>query len=107
MVSCDKEAFHDYYIKNNCEQNIIVDIADTHNIFSIIIEPHTEKLVYHGDTINGVYEDEITYFIKNISIKNGNNKSNIDPLDYSIWHYEKISSLYANSYLTIEPKDFE
>ena len=108
FISCDKETIHDYYIQNNCEDTIIVDILDLNNkSFSIKITHGMEKLIYTGDAINHVYEDEITYFIKDIKIKKGHTLLNKDLLNYQIWHFEKKSQYNATSYLTIYPEDFE
>jgi len=108
ICSCDKKAVHEYFMKNNCEETIIVEILDYHNKFSSIeIIPSVEKLVYYGETINSVYEDEITYFIKDIKIKKGDVMLNKNLLDYTIWHYEQITQFKAKSYMVIYPEDFE
>jgi len=108
VSSCDKKAIHEYYIQNNCETDVIVNILDNNNkLFSTDIAPNMEKLVYLGETINDVYDDEITYFIKDIKIKKGDIMLNINLLDYRIWHFEKRSRLEAKSFLTINPEDFE
>ena len=108
FISCDKEAIHEYYVQNYCEEVIIVNILDLNNkSVSIEIAPNTEKLIYIGKIINAVYEDDITYFIKYITIKKGNVISNIDLLDYRIWRFEQISQFKAKSYLTVNPEDFE
>jgi hypothetical protein len=108
ITSCDKKAIHEFYVQNNCEDTIIVNILDyKNNLFSTDIALGMESLVYSGKTLNDVYEDEITYFIKDINIKKGDKMLNKNLLDYHIWRFEKISRLEAKSYLTINPEDFE
>jgi len=108
FISCEKKAIHEYYIKNNCEEIIVVDILDLDNKFlSIEVAPDMEELIYTGKTINDVYKDEITSFIKELKIKKGNVIFKWDPLDYRIWQYDHISRLEAKSYLIVNPEDFE
>ena len=108
VSSCDKTAIHEYYVFNNCESTITVKVLDISNkSFSIEIAPNIESLIYSGKIINDVYEDEITYFIKEITIKKGDTMLNKNLLDYHIWRFEKKSRLEAKSYLTINMEDFE
>jgi len=108
VFSCDQEAIHEFYVQNHCEDSITVEIVDYRGDFlSIEIPQNTEKLIYSGETINDVYEDEINYFIKEINIEKNSIKTNINPLDYRIWRFEKESRLKAKSYLTLTPEDFE
>jgi len=74
---------------------------------SIEVAPDMEELIYTGKTINDVYKDEITSFIKELKIKKGNVIFKWDPLDYRIWQYDHISRLEAKSYLIVNPEDFE
>jgi len=91
-----------------CEETIIVSIRDLNNkSLSVEIIPNDGKLIYSGETINAVYEDEITYFIKHIEITKGNETLNKNLLDYRIWSFERISQHKAKSYLTINPEYFE
>jgi hypothetical protein len=107
LLSCDHPATHDYYVKNECEQNIVIDIVDNRNTkSSITIKPSSKELIYHGETINEVYEDEITSFIKTIDIYKGGIKINIDPMEYQLWQYESNSKFSAISVLTVKPENF-
>jgi hypothetical protein len=107
-ISCDQAATHEFYVQNHCEESITVDVVDYKgNFLSIEILQNREQLIYSGEIINNVYEDEITYFIKEMNIEKDNIKTNINPLDYRIWRFEKESRLKAKSYLTINPEDFE
>jgi hypothetical protein len=107
LYSCDHPATHDYHVKNECEQNIVIDIVDNSNSkSSITIKPLSKELIYHGETINEVYEDEITSLIKTIDIYKGGIKINIDPMDYQLWQYESNSKYSATSVLTVKPEDF-
>ena len=108
VFSCEKEAIHEYSVQNNCETSIIVNVLDYRNIsYSIEIASSIEKVIYSGKIINSVYEDEITYFIKDIKIRKGYILLNKNLLDYSIWRFEKKNRLEAKSYLTVYPEDFE
>jgi hypothetical protein len=108
IFSCDKKATHEYYVQNHCEETIIVDILDyRNNFFSIEIAPSIEKVIYSGETINSVYENEITYFIKEIKIKKENIMLNKNLLDYRIWRFEEKTRFNGKSYLIVNPEDFE
>ena len=108
VFSCDKKAIHEYFVKNDCEEIITVDILDYRNNFSSTeIAPSIEKVIYSGETINSVYEDEITYFMKDIKIKKGHKMLNKNLLDYTVWRFEEKSRLDAKSYFTVNPEDFE
>jgi len=111
FCSCDKKAIHEYYIKNNCESTIIVNVLDYQNKFSSTeITAGVEKLIYFGTTINDIGDGTINgstiTFIKDINIKKGDTILNKNLLDYHIWRFEKTSRLYARSYLTITLEDF-
>ncbi len=107
-ISCDYAATHEFYVQNHCEETINVDVVDYKgNFLSIEIPQNSEQLIYSGETINDVYEDGITYFIKEMNIEKDNIKTNINPLDYRIWRFEKESRRIGKSYLIITPKDFE
>jgi len=108
FCACDPRAIHEYYIQNNCEDVIVINILDyKDNSSSIDIAPNMERLIYTGETIGDVYEDGITYFIKDITVKKGDVISQKNLLDFHIWHFEKIGRYHAKSSLTINPEDFE
>ena len=108
FCACDPGAIHEYYVQNNTESTITVKVLDYEDkFFSTNIAAGIENLIYFGVTINDTYEDEITYFMKELIVKKGNAMLNKDLLDYRIWRFEKTSRLKAKSYLTINSEDFE
>lgn len=107
IFSCDPPAYHDYSIKNDCDQNIFVNIVDHKNSkSSITIKPFSKGLIYNGETINRVCEDEITYFFKSIDISKDGVKTVLNPMDYKLWQYEEHSKRSAISTLVIKPSNF-
>ncbi len=107
LFSCDHRAYHDFYIQNECDQNIKIDIVYKNNSqSSFTITPPSKVLIYQGVTINEVFEDEITFFIKTIEIYKGSKKINIDPMDYKLWQYESNSKYSATSILYVKTGNF-
>jgi hypothetical protein len=107
LLSCDHPASHDYYIENDCKQDIVIDVVDGENSeSSFTIKPLTKELIFHGETINKVSDDDIIYYIKSIDIYKEGIKINIDPMDYKLWQYESNSKYSATSILYVKTGNF-
>lgn len=107
MFSCDHPAYHDFYISNKCDQDIVIEVVDNkQSKSSVTIKPSTEEIIYHGETINEVFEDEITFFINKIDVYKNGVKASVDLLDYRLWQFEEHSKYYGVSTISIQSDDF-
>ena len=109
FAACDKRMDYDYYIVNNCDENIKVDIEVGYNneFKSFVILPHEKKLVHHDTGINALQDRLVEHFFKKITIKKGNKISKVNYIDKDLWIFESTSKSHANSYLIVNPEDFE
>ena len=108
ILSCDHPAYHDFYILNKADQSIVIEMVDSKFLkSSITVKPNSKELIYQGETINEVDDNEITYFITKIDIYKEGKKNCIDPLDYKHWKFEKYSKYQATSILSIQTTDFD
>ena len=113
FFSCDPPSYYDYYIINQCNEEITVCFkalrsyskfnADT----CIVLLPHEKELIYRAESFNRVEDRYIELFFKEITIQKRDKKSKVDYIDKNLWIFEAISRHYANSYLTVNPEDFE
>ena len=115
FAACDHVNHHDFYIQNNCEESIEVTLnySGSYNVpasgrplmSNCLIEPNTCKLVGAEGAISVC--DDIRWYFTSIVIKKNGVISNGDNLDYSRWSSSKKSKYHTESYLTINPEDFE
>jgi hypothetical protein len=113
ISSCDPICYHDFYIKNNCKEDIVVSISlnryhrDSVKTF-FIIKSSDKTLIYHGEAIK--IHDTISRFFSNIDIKKEEKSVIFNPLDYTEWNSKQTRRKfrdYTDSYLTINPEDFK
>lgn len=108
LASCDKKMDYDYFIINECEQNINVYLVDYNNVSqSIVIPSHAKKIIYHGEGINELQDRLVEYFFIEIIIHKEDQISTLNYIDKNLWEFEPTNRNHANSYLTINPEDFE
>jgi hypothetical protein len=115
MISCDPAYYHNFYIKNSCEESIEINLYYNKGYaypasgkpltVNFVIECDNSKLIGSESEI-GVFDD-IRYYFDSIVIKKGDKIANVNYLDYSRWDSKKIAKYHTNSYLTINPEDFE
>ena len=115
MISCDHTYYHDFYMKNSCEESIEINLYYNERYAypasgkpltaNFIIERDNCKLIGTESTI-GTF-DNIRYYFDSIVIKKGKKKSNINYLDYSRWDSKENSKYETSSCLTINSEDFE
>jgi hypothetical protein len=104
-MSCDPNVTYEFYVKNNCNEEIIINIIDNHDINSMIkIEANTEQIIYRGETFGHVYME---YFFKQIVIIKNNMPSKINYVNHDLWNIRKSTEYIEESYLIITPEDFE
>jgi hypothetical protein len=104
--SCDKITFDDYFIQNNCDTAISVNIVlwnETINHFTIIA--HTDSLIYQTGGI-GEHDPPGKTFNSFIITKNGSSFFK-NCRDKNNWHYIDVDKTRRKWYLIINPEDFE
>jgi hypothetical protein len=52
-------------------------------------------------------ENHLEYWIKEITIIKENDTSKVNYVDKTLWDFKPTSDVHANSYLTVNPEDFE
>ena len=116
LTSCDYNVTYDYYIMNNCNEEIIINIVDYKNIHSEInVGTNSEQCIYRGITFGTV---PIEYFFKQIVVNKNGVNSKVNYVDnnlwtirrstkYSLWKVIRNTEFFEESYLTINSKDFE
>ena len=111
LISCDKDAYYDYYVINECNEEINIYIESDwkkfNDIISVVIPPYENRLMYHGEWINEVNDRMVERFFLKIIITKGNTISNVNYVNKNLWRFEPISKDHANSYLTVTMEDFE
>ena len=109
LVSCDKRMDYDYFIINQCNEEIIVyvEVGRNNNSKSIVILPNENELIYHGVGINELQDRLIEHFFNKITINKEGKTSKLNYVDKNLWKFEPTSKDHANSYLTVNPEDFE
>ena len=117
-LSCDPPRYYDYFIVNNCNEMIEVKIeacslncgtkyAQKYEILNIKIDPHTTQLVLSDDYFKPLSDYMVEYFFENIIITKGSDTSKVNYVDKGLWDFKKTSKYHAESYLTVNPVDFE
>ena len=113
FAACDKRMDYDYFIINQCDEKINVYFEITSQTVSnnwpndIVIQSKETKQIYYGRGINALENRLVEHFFTKITIQKGNQKSKLNYIDKSMWKFEPTSKTHANSYLTVNPEDFE
>ena len=109
FAACDKAMYYDYFIINECNENLKVYIETGRNNVSqsIVIQSSDTVLVFKDTGINGLYDDLVEFFFKKITIHKGDKISKVNYIDKELWDFKPTSKSHANSYLTVKPEDFE
>jgi len=108
FFGCDVDRYYDYYIINNCNEIIEIKLIDKNNNNSNLqIEPKMEQLVYSGDDYQALKDFMVEIFFKKIIITKGDKTSKVNYVNKDLWDFKKTSKNHADSYLTVNPEDFE
>jgi hypothetical protein len=111
FFSCDPPAYYDYFIINQCDEEINVYIESDWEKFgstyNIVISSNENSLIYHGEDFQGVSDLMVETFFKKITISKGDNVSKVNYINKDLWDFQVTSKDHANSYLTVKPEDFE
>jgi len=105
LISCDPDVTYDYFVVNNCNEEIIVNITDLNNIKTEIqIPPYSEKHIYNNVIWGFVY---VNYFFKEFVVRKNNINSNVNYINQDLWVIKESTRLTCKEYLTVNPEDFE
>ena len=118
LITCDPPRYYDYFITNNCIEDIVVIIeacslncrtnyAHKYKILNILINPNSTQLILSEEYFKPLNDCMVEYYFENIIVTKGNDTSKINYVNKDLWEFKKTSKNHANSYLTINPKDFE
>jgi hypothetical protein len=104
-TSCDPDIFHNYSIKNNCNEEIIVNIIDYKNIETTVqVGANSEQCIYQGITFSTVYME---YFFKKVAVAKNDTISKKNYINHDLWIITRATRTYQESLLIINPNDFE
>ena len=111
---CDPPRYYDYFITNNCSEMIEVkfDVSQwgTPEIMNKIvhIKPDSTKLIYSDEWFQPLNDFMVEhYFKRGIIITKGSDTAKVNYVDKGLWEFKKTSKNHADSYLTVNPEDFE
>ena len=117
FISCDPPRYYDYFITNDCNEDIEVEIEvcvlNCEFTFrkteksNMRINQNTTLLIHSANYFQPLYDGMVEYFFKEITITKGDSTSKINYIDRKLWRFEPTSKKHANSYLTVKPEDFE
>jgi len=118
FLGCDPDRYYNYFITNNCDEVIDVKIeacslncgtqyAQKYEKLNIQIDPNTTQLILSDTYFQPLQDYMVEYFFEKITITKGNDTSKINYINKDLWVFKKTSKYNANSYLTVNPEDFE
>ena len=113
-LSCDPHRYYDYFITNNCQDSIRVEIKLGNTIgynpivkSNLQIEPDSTQLILSIMDYQPLYNEYVEVFFKEIIIIKGIDTSKINYVNKKLWDFKITSKDHADSYLTVNPEDFE
>ena len=113
LSSCDPPADYDYYITNQCDEEIIVfyktkrqDGRDE-GPHKIVIPPYETILIYDGHWIGKVEDRMIEWFFQAIIIHKGDEISKVNYVNVYLWEFAPTSKRHANSFLVVTQEVFD
>jgi len=118
FLSCDPPRYYYYFITNNCNEEIEVKIVvctlNCNTDYKKINEKPIVKLnsneimlIYSDNYFQPLSDYMVEYFFEEIIVTKGNDTSKINYVDRKLWGFKKTSKDHADSFLTINPEDFE
>jgi len=118
LISCDPPRYYDYFIKNNCNEEIEVKIVvctlncntnykKINEKPSVQINSNETMLIYSDNYFQPLSDYMVEYFFEEIIVTKGKYTSKINYIDRKLWGFRKTSKDHADSYLTVNPEDFE
>ena len=106
FISCDRKYEYNYYIINQCNEDIdvvLIDFEDKN--FSYRINAQKEQLVYNGEGYSFFELRTVEFFLKEITINKGDKTSKVNYVDNDLWGQK--SKTQENIYLKVKEDDFE
>jgi hypothetical protein len=108
LSACDEEVSYDFFVKNNCNASIEVDIVDYKSTsIKRTIQAYEEMLVYTSGGLNKLTEEKVESVFAAIVITKGNDTATRNYIDRNEWQMQAVSDTHANFYLTIDTTHFE
>ena len=114
LLRCDPPRYYNYFITNNCQETIRVEIVLLNTIGWIVtensnslIKPDSTQLILLMEDYQPTYSYMVEAFFKEIIITKGNDTSKVNYVNKDLWDFRKTSKDHADSYLTVNPEDFE
>jgi hypothetical protein len=117
FTSCDPPAYYNYYITNNCNEEIEVKIKvctlncgttfPTILTSNVQINPNTTQLIHSNEDFQPLSDLYVEWIFEEIMIVKGSDTSKVNYVNKNLWDFRETSKDHADSYLTITPKDFE
>ena len=108
FVSCDPLAYYDYFITNNCTENIVVIYKTKNNPKATFqISPNITQLIHSDEAILPLRDRTIEYFLEEIIVVKGNDASKVNYVNKNLWDFRITSKNNAECYLTVIDNDFE
>ena len=115
---CDPPRYYNYFVTNDCNEDIEVKIQVNHRynsampgdkieLLNLLLDPNTTQLIISSEYWLPLNDSMIEYFFGKIIITKGTDTSKVNYVDKDLWEFKKTSKNHANSYLTIRPEDFE
>jgi hypothetical protein len=106
--ACDRTMYYDYFIINNCIEEISVNILDYKDKHShVYVNAYQTGFIYHGEDFSTLEEGIIVHFFKNIKIVKNGVSSKVNYIDKELQIFVSTSHDHADVYLTVNPEDFE
>ena len=118
FLGCDPDRYYNYFITNNCNEMIVINIeickfncGTVHQKIekksTIQINPNTTQLIHSDDDYQPLKDYMVEHFFEKIIITKGDKTSKVNYVDKDLWVFKKTSKYHADSYLTVNPEDFE
>ena len=112
--SCEWIRTYDCFIINKCQDSIRVEIklgdfGENKKVSTnLIIAPDSTKLFFSAIDYQPLSERYLEAFFEEIIIIKGNDTLKINYADKDLWDFQpNHKKCYAESYLTVNPEDFE
>ena len=114
FFACEWHRTYEYFIINKCQDSIRVKIElrnfgyNKYVNSDLQIVPDSTKLIFSGMDYQPLGNQYVEAFFKEIIIIKGNDTLKNNYANKDLWDFQpNHKKCYANSYLTINPEDFE
>ena len=97
ICACDGAYSFEYYVRNRCDESILIDYTTLDFDSTLVIKPNSEELIYLTPTRigggNGPHEPKLTGEFRSIIITRNNDTSKTDFLENEHWHFRKNDAI--------------